>query len=147
MSARKASEVGPTNRQGEGITNQMSQLTPHSPDHTPTEHTFLVLLRGAQKTNAAWLEKQAELMERALIDDCKGWVLGPSVSVDFEENGFELDLTILASSASEAHALLGKALEVVENVADINLDMDDGELRSSYHSPTSDKDHEAVLVC
>jgi hypothetical protein len=126
----------------------MSQPTPHSDtDQTATEHTFLVLLRGAQKTNGPWLEKQSELIEQALIDQCSGWILGPSVSVNFDENGFELDLTVVAESASKAHASLGEALEIVERVADISLGMDDGELRSSYHSPGQEKDHEAVLVC
>jgi hypothetical protein len=112
-------------------------------DQNVKERDVVVLLRSAHKVNEPWLEKQALLLEEALIEKCAGMILGPSVSANFHENGWELDLTIQAGSLSEAYDKIGKALAVVEETASISLGAD--EIRSDYVSPDA-HEHDAVLV-
>ncbi len=95
-----------------------------------------MLLRGSEKVNEPWLEKQALLLEDALIKECGGAILGPSVTANFDENGFELDFTVEAENLSEAYDKLGHVLAVVERVVGVSIDPEDSdEIRSSYASP------------
>ena len=119
-----------------------------STDPTPTEYNFMMILAHPRKVNEPWLEKQAMAMEAALLAECAGIVLGPSVSANFEENGFELDLTVEATSDAEANEKFRQAIAVVERVGGISLDREETQVRSSYHSEGKDGDHDAaVLVC
>jgi len=49
-----------------------------------------------------WMEETAIRMEALLTEQFAGSVLGPSVSANFAAKNFELDLTIQASSDTEA---------------------------------------------
>jgi hypothetical protein len=127
----------------------MSDNGQHGSSKAPiTEYNLTMILSRPFATNAPWLENMALAMEEALIKECAGVVLGPSVTANFEENGWELDLTAEASNDAEADEKFRKALEVVQRVAEISLDREDKQVRSTYHSEGEDQDHDtAVLVC
>jgi hypothetical protein len=112
-----------------------------------TEHDIVVLLVTQREINAPWLEEQAIAIEDALESSCPD-VLGPSVTANFEKNGWELDLTILATSTADAYDKLGRVFQVVEETAGIELgDSDPGEVRASYESSaTTTDDHSGFLT-
>jgi hypothetical protein len=109
------------------------------------ERDFFVLLCTPHKVNEPWLEDQAVKIENALAEQCPD-VSGPSVTANFAENGFELDLTVEANSVAETYDKLGKALRVVEETAGITLNSPRAdEIRSGYKS-TEDANHEASAL-
>lgn len=119
-----------------------------APTSTPTEYNFTMILSRPHATNAPWLEKKALAMEEALIEECAGVILGPSVTANFEENGWELDFTVEALGDAEADEKFRQALEVVQRVGEISLDREEREVRSTYHSEGRDEDHQvAALIC
>lgn len=98
------------------------------------ERDFFVLLNTKHRVNPPWLENQAIQIEEALIARCPD-ISGPSVTANFDENGFELDLTVEAGSMAETYDLLGQALRVVEETAGIKLGAaSTDEVRSAYES-------------
>lgn len=110
-----------------------------------TEHDILVLLATPREINQPWLEKQAIAIEDAL-ESCSD-VLGPSVTANFEENGWELDLTILAASTADAYDKLGQVFQVVEETAGIEFgDSNPGEVRASYESSATSENHSGSLA-
>lgn len=108
------------------------------------ERNFSIVIASNQKINAPWLEKQALLIEKALIEDCANEVLGPAVAANFEENGFELDFTVEAASLSEAYDKLGRAMSVVERVARISIMSESDEIRSDWVSTPPQHESQAV---
>lgn len=117
-------------------------------DQALNEYNFMIVIARPFKTNAPWLENKAIAMEGALISECAGVVLGPSVTANFAENGWELDLTVEAASDGEADEKFRRALEVVERVGEIELNRGERQLRSTYTSEGHDEDHKtAELVC
>ncbi|MGH2940853.1 MAG: hypothetical protein ACRDPE_22350 [Solirubrobacterales bacterium] len=113
-----------------------------------TEFNFFVLLANPQRVNHAWLEKQAMAIEEALVKECATIVLGPSVSVNFDQNGWEIDLTIEAETQSDAEQKYNLAMSVVERVGEISLDQEETEVRKTYHSEGRKDTHStAELVC
>lgn len=110
-----------------------------------TEHDIVVLLGTPREINQPWLEKQAIAIEDAL-ESCPD-VLGPSVTANFEENGWELDLTILAAGTAEAYDKLGQVFQVVEETAGIEFgDSNPGEVRAGYESSAACDDHSGSLT-
>lgn len=110
-----------------------------------TEHDIVALLATQREINAPWLEKQAEAIEDAL-ESCPD-VLGPSVTANFAENGWELDLTILATGTADVYDKLGRVFKIVEETAGIELgDSDPGEVRASYDSSGVSDDHTGYLA-
>ncbi len=117
-------------------------------DQTLNEYNFMIVIGRPFQTNAPWLEDNAIAMEDALISECADAILGPSVTANFDENGWELDLTIEAENDGEADEKFRRALEVVERVGGIELDRGERQLRSTYRSEGHDEDHRtAELVC
>lgn len=109
------------------------------------ERDFVVLLATPHKVNEPWLENQVIKIEEALIERCPE-MPGPSVTANFEENGFELDLTVEASSMAEAYDKLGQALRVVEETAGIMLGAESAdEIRSGYESAEL-SDHDTATL-
>lgn len=101
------------------------------------ERDFVVLLCTQHKVNEPWLEDQAVKIEEALAERCPE-IAGPSVTANFAENGFELDLTVQAHSMAEAYDRLGQALRVVEETAGIMLGAARAdEVRAAYESVDS----------
>jgi hypothetical protein len=126
----------------------MSQRPDNIESKPTTEFNFFVLLANPQRVNHAWLEKQGMAIEEALIRDCAGIVLGPSVSVNFDQNGWEIDLTIEAPTQLEAEQKYNLAMGVVERVGEISLDQEATEVRKTYHSDGREDTHQtAELVC
>lgn len=126
----------------------MNQRFDKTESKPTTEFNFFVLLTNAQRVNHAWLEKQAMLIEDALVKECASIVLGPSVSVNFDQNGWEIDLTIEAASQSEAEQKYNLAMGFVERVGEISLDQEETEVRKTYHSEGRGDAHAtAELVC
>lgn len=112
------------------------------------EFNFFVLLANPQRVNHAWLEKQAMVIEDALVKECAGTVLGPSVGVNFDQNGWEIDLTVEAETQSDAEQKYNLAMGVVERVGEISLDQEETEVRKTYHSEGREGKHQtAELVC
>lgn len=110
-----------------------------------TEHDIVVLLATQREINPPWLENQAVAIEDAL-ESCPN-VLGPSVTANFAENGWELDLTILAAGTADAYDKLGKVFRVVEETAGIELgDSNPGEVRAGYESSIASDDHSGFLA-
>lgn len=110
-----------------------------------TEHDIVALLATQREINAPWLEKQADAIEDAL-ESCPD-VLGPSVTANFAENGWELDLTILATGTADLYDKLGRVFKIVEETAGIELgDSDPGEVRTSYDSSGVSDDHTGYLA-
>jgi hypothetical protein len=110
------------------------------------ERDFFVLLCTPHKVNEPWLEDQAVKIEEALTERCPA-IAGPSVTANFAENGFELDLTIEASSMAETYDRLGQALRVVEETAGIMLGAASAdEIRSGYESVDSPNHDTAALT-
>jgi hypothetical protein len=106
------------------------------------DHDFVVRLFAPHKVNEPWLENQAVKIEDALTGRFPE-VPEPSVTANFEENGFELDLIIQAESLAEAYDKLGRVLEIVEETAGIQLGDGAEEVRSDYASaPDDDSDHD-----
>jgi hypothetical protein len=112
-----------------------------------TEHDILVTLSAGMELNEPWLEKQALRIEEALEERCAD-ILGPSVTATFEENGWELDLTILASGLADAYDKLGQVFAVVEEVASIEfVGEDQGQVRASGFASSEPKgNHSGVLA-
>jgi hypothetical protein len=112
------------------------------------EYNFMIVIGRPFKTNAPWLENRALVMEDALIHECAGEILGPSVTANFDENGWEVDLTIEAPDDGTADERFRKALEVIERVGEIELDRGERQVRSTYRSEGHEEDHRtAELVC
>lgn len=109
--------------------------------NTATEHDILVTLSTQREINAPWLEKQAIRIEEALDKSCPD-ILGPSVTANFEENGWELDLTIRADSMADAYDKLGQVFRIVEETAGVEYLPGQDEVRSGYASNTSHGPHE-----
>lgn len=110
------------------------------------ERDFFVLLCTQHKVNEPWLENQAVKIEEALVDGCPN-ICGPSVTANFAENGFELDLTVEASSMAETYDRLGQALRVVEETAGIKLGAASAdEIRSGYESVEPSNHDTAALA-
>lgn len=106
------------------------------------QRDFFVLLSTKHKVNQPWLENQAIEIEEAL-DGCPD-ICGPSVTANFDENGFELDLTVQATSMAETYERLGQALRIVEETAGIKVGAASaGEVRSAYES-AEQPDHETA---
>jgi hypothetical protein len=125
----------------------MNQTVNNSEPET-TEFNFFLLLANPKQVNAAWLEKQAVAMEEALIIECAGVILGPSVSVNFDENGWELDLTVEAADQAQAEQKFARAMAVVERVGEISLNQEETEVRKTYHSDGREDTHKtAELIC
>lgn len=120
--------------------------SPAAADKPRQERNFHVLLRSAHKVNEPWLENQAIKLEESLIAECSGEVLGPSVTARFDENGFEVDLTVEAADLSEAYDKLGRALSVIERVADISIQAPSDEIRSSWETPERAHGESAVVA-
>jgi hypothetical protein len=115
-------------------------------ENTPRERNFTLLLRFPHKVNAPWLEDQALKLEGALIEECSEQILGPSVSANFAENGFEVDLTVEAETRGEAYDKLDRALSVIERVAGISLEDDStDEVHSTFASREPDSHTPAAL--
>jgi hypothetical protein len=113
-----------------------------------TEFNFFVLLANPKRVNHAWLEKQAMAIEEALVGECADLILGPSVSVNFEQNGWEIDLTVEAQTQLDAEQRYNAAMAVVERVGEISLDQEATEVRKTYHSEGQEDAHQtAELVC
>lgn len=113
---------------------------------TKIERDFFVLLGTEHKVNHPWLENQAIKIEEALLERCPD-ISGPSVTVNFEENGWELDLTVEARNMAEAYDRLGQALRVVEETAQIALGTaSTDEVRSAYESTEAGKHDTATLT-
>lgn len=109
------------------------------------EYCFVVRLYTEQKINEPWLENQAILIEEALTSRCPD-IPGPSVTANFAENGFELDLIIEATGMADAYDQLGQVLKVVEETAGISLGgASAGEVRSDFVSPET-PDHDPALM-
>jgi hypothetical protein len=113
-------------------------------DQALNEYNFMIVIGRPFKTNAPWLENKAIAMEEALISECAGVILGPSVTANFEENGWEVDLTVEAASDGEADGKFREALEVVERVGEIELDRGERQLRSTYRSEGREEDHKSA---
>lgn len=109
--------------------------------NTAAEHDILVMLSNTSEINPPWLEKQAVLIEEALENSCPD-VLGPSVTANFVENGWELDLTISATSMADAYDKLGQVFKIVEETAGVEYVAGPDEVRSGYESTTSPGPHE-----
>lgn len=109
-----------------------------------TERNFSVVIASEQKINEPWLEKQALIIEHALIHDCSEDILGAAVAANFEENGFEVDFTVEANSLSEAYDKLGRAMSIVEKVAGISLEGEADEIRSDWVSNQPLHDTEVI---
>lgn len=103
------------------------------------ERSLLVQLVNPQKVNEPWLENQAIRIEEALDERCSD-VLGPSVTANFAENGFDLDLTIVAASAADVLDKLGEVYRIVEEIAGIELGGETDEVRSAYESTPPNHD-------
>lgn len=109
------------------------------------ERDFFVLLCTQHKVNEPWLENQAVKIEEALIEQCPD-ITGPSVTANFAENGFELDLTVEASSMAETYDRLGQVLRIVEETAGIMLAAASAdEVRAAYESVES-PDHDTTAL-
>lgn len=109
------------------------------------ERDFFVLLCTPHKVNEPWLEDQAIKIEEALTERCPD-ISGPSVTANFAENGFELDLTVEANSMAETYDRLGQALRVVEETAGIVLGAASAdEVRAAYESVES-PDHDTAAL-
>lgn len=115
--------------------------------HTSNERNFTITLGNPHRVNHPWLEAKAIALEEALIQDCSGCILGPSVTALFDENGWELDLTVEADNAAEAYEKLGKAFDVIERVAGITITLDgpSDEIRSGWSDDT-EPEHEQHAV-
>lgn len=109
------------------------------------ERDFFVLLSTKHKVNPPWLENQAIQIEEALTERCPD-ISGPSVTANFDENGFELDLTVEAGSMAKTYDLLGQALRVVEETAGIKLAASTDEVRSAYESAEAPNHDTATLA-
>lgn len=109
--------------------------------NTATEHDILVTLSTPHEVNPPWLEKQAVVIEEALDKSCPD-ILGPSVTANFEENGWELDLTIRASSMADAYDKLGQVFRIVEETAGVEYVGGQDEVRSGYESTMSPGAHD-----
>lgn len=109
--------------------------------NTATEHDILVTLATQREINAPWLEKQAIRIEEALEKSCPD-ILGPSVTANFEENGWELDLTIRAQSMADAYDKLGQVFKIVEETAGVEYLPGQDEVRSGYESNQTHGPHE-----
>lgn len=112
-----------------------------------TEHDFLLELTMAREVNRPWLENQATKIEEALDASCAD-VLGPSVTANFETNGWELDLTIRATGMADAYDKLGQVFRVVEETAQIEF-VNEGqdEVRTSgFTSSDPSPDHLGKLT-
>lgn|GEM_PF-7041798 len=106
-----------------------------------TEHDILVTLSNQRKINPPWLEKQAIRIEEALDKSCPD-ILGPSVTANFNENGWELDLTIRATSMADAYDKLGQVFRIVEETAGVDYVGGQDEVRSGFQSATTQGPHE-----
>lgn len=118
-----------------------------TPTENRTEHDILVRLTMGRTVNRPWLEGRAIAIEEALESRCPD-VLGPSVTANFKENGWDLDLTILASGVADAYDKLGQVFATVETVAEIEF-VGDGpdEVRASGLASTQPRgDHSGVLA-
>jgi hypothetical protein len=91
-----------------------------TPTENMTEHDILVRLTMGRTVNEPWLENQAIAIEEALESRCPD-ILGPSVTANFQENGWDLDLTILASGMADSYDKLGQVFAIVEETAGIEF--------------------------
>lgn len=94
-----------------------------NPDAAPTEVQFYVRLPGRARPSRAWLETTAIEVEETLIRQAAGLALGPAVAANFQENSFELDVTVEASSLAEAYGKLSRIMVIVDETMDVRLDM------------------------
>lgn len=94
-----------------------------------------------EKVNEPWLENQAICIEEALIEKCPE-IPGPSVTANFEHNGWEIDLTFEAATTAETYDKIGRVFQVVEEVAGIELVGDGDEVHSEYESNPGPEPHE-----
>jgi hypothetical protein len=107
-----------------------------------TEHDLFVMLSYSHEVNAAWLENQAMAIEDAIAERCSD-VIGPSVTANFEEGGWELDLTILATGIAAVYDKLGQVFKVVEEVAGVEFVAEaPDEVRSGVESHPTSAGHE-----
>lgn len=83
---------------------------------TSNEHNFFIELCFGRPINKEWLEETALKIEQAIIDQLAGRVLGPSVTANWHDNKFELDVTISAETTGETHSNLGDLMGLVEGV-------------------------------
>lgn len=119
-------------------------MTTESTSPQTTDHDVLVTLHHEGEINRPWLENQAIAIEQAILEQCPH-APGSSVTANFEENGFELDLTIVAPSKGAFYDRLDEVLKVVEEAASIDMGGMIDEMRSTYQGPAAPPHDPAVL--
>lgn len=110
---------------------------------TPREQSLLVTLTSSATVNAPWLERQALALEQALIEQ-RG-VLGPSVSVNYELNGFEIDVTVEIERDSELDDWGERILAVAERSIGIERVSEPTHAISSEFSASESGTHDTVV--
>lgn len=89
-----------------------------SESHTSNKAEFQTLLRLVpEPSDDHDLETVAAHALEALLSEARGLALGPVVSVDLDERMVEVEMTIEAASASEAHQKIGLVLGALERGA------------------------------
>jgi hypothetical protein len=108
--------------------------TPEEPTAIMTE--FQVLLRLAPDPNDDRdLAAVAEMTLSALQAEAKGLALGPVVCVDLDQRTVEIEMTVEAASASEAHQKIGLILGALERGTPFMLVQDSSASRSRVDEP------------
>lgn len=116
-------------------------------DTATNEHNYFVELANNAEINAPWLENKSMEIEQALIERMGDTLPGPSVTANFEINGFELDLTVVAPSRLERDRVFSEAMSIVEAVGGIcvgNEADDTTEIRSGYQGSLGDSQNHGV---
>ena len=106
------------------------------------DYNLLVTLYHEGEINEPWLENQAIAIEAAILERCPH-APGSSVTANFQQNGFELDLTIVAGSMIEFYDRLGQVMRIVEETAEIDLNGMVDEVRSGFESTLPPEIHDA----
>lgn len=89
-----------------------------SESHSSEKSAFQTLLRLIPELSDDHdLETVAAHALEALLSEAKGLALGPVVSIDLDERTVEVEMTIEAASASEAHQKIGLILRALERGA------------------------------
>lgn len=107
-----------------------------------SEHTdFQVLLKLAPEPNEdEHLDDVAQLAVIALLSEAAGLALGPVATINLDERTVTLEITVEATSASEAHQKMGLIIGALERGAPLMIN-------ESTTSRNSAPDDEPERVC
>lgn len=110
------------------------------------ERDVLIKLSSPIAVNGPWLEAQALIFEEAL--NAEPDILGPSVTVVFAENGFEIDFQVVAPTDDDVIPAVHKVMSLAEAVMDIERIAQPSHAFASCFAPPSPKtgQHDVVLA-